>query len=131
MVVFLAWYSAVQKPGVERAGLFNGVIPVAALAAVSAVGTGTVSGLHAAGAAAVAAGILAGLTGPAADPQKPGRHRRQQIPRPQRVRRRQDLHEPNPSELPSIDQAQTQQARASDRNVRPQQPRETPEYRAR
>jgi hypothetical protein len=63
-IVFLAWYSAVEKLGVERAGLFNGVIPLAALAAVSAVGTGTVSGLQAAGAAAVAAGILVGLTGP-------------------------------------------------------------------
>lgn len=63
-IVFLAWYSAVDKLGVERAGLFNGVIPVATLAAVSAVGTGTVSGLQAAGAAAVAAGILVGLTGP-------------------------------------------------------------------
>jgi drug/metabolite transporter (DMT)-like permease len=62
-IVFLAWYSAVDKLGVERAGLFNGVIPVATLAAVSAVGTGTVSGLQAAGAAAVAAGILVGLTG--------------------------------------------------------------------
>jgi len=63
-IVFLAWYSAVEKLGVERAGLFNGVIPLAALAAVSAVGTGTVSGLQAAGAAVVAVGILVGLTGP-------------------------------------------------------------------
>lgn len=63
-IVFLAWYGAVEKLGVERAGLFNGVIPLATLAAVTAVGTGTVSGLQAAGAAAVAAGILVGLTGP-------------------------------------------------------------------
>ena len=63
-IVFLAWYSAVEKLGVERVGLFSGVIPVSALAAVSTVGTGTVSGLQAAGAAAVAAGILVGLTGP-------------------------------------------------------------------
>jgi len=41
----------------------NRVIPVAALAAVGAIGTGTVSGLRAAGAAAGAAGILVGLTG--------------------------------------------------------------------
>ena len=61
-IVFLAWHSAMEKLGVERAGLFNGVIPLAALAAVSAVGTGTVSGLQAGGAAAVAAGILVGLT---------------------------------------------------------------------
>jgi drug/metabolite transporter (DMT)-like permease len=63
-IVFLTWYSAVEKLGVERAGLFNGVIPVATLAAVGAIGTGTVSGLQAAGAAAVAGGILVGLTGP-------------------------------------------------------------------
>ena len=63
-IVFLAWYSAVEKLGVERVGLFSGVIPVSALAAVSTVGTGTVSGLQAAGAAAVAAGILVVLTGP-------------------------------------------------------------------
>jgi drug/metabolite transporter (DMT)-like permease len=62
-VVFLAWYSAVQRLGVERAGLFNGVIPVATLAAVGAVGTGTISGLQVAGAASVAGGILVGLTG--------------------------------------------------------------------
>ena len=61
-IVFLAWYNAVDKLGVEPADLFNGVMPVASLAAVSAVGTGTVSGLQAGGAAAVAAGILVGLT---------------------------------------------------------------------
>lgn len=61
-IVFLAWYSAVEKLGVERAGLFSGVIPVATLAAVSAAGTGTVSSLQVGGAAAVAAGILVGLT---------------------------------------------------------------------
>ena len=49
-IVFLAWYNAVDKLGVEPADLFNGVMPVASLAAVSAVGTGTVSGLQAAGA---------------------------------------------------------------------------------
>src|SRR5262249_57974773 len=67
-IVFLAWYSAVEKLGVERAGLFSGVIPVATLAAVSAAGTGTVSGLQVGGAAAVATRILVRLS-----PSRPAR----------------------------------------------------------
>jgi drug/metabolite transporter (DMT)-like permease len=40
-VVFLAWYAAMKRLGVDRTGLFNGLIPIASLAAVALVGTGT------------------------------------------------------------------------------------------
>jgi drug/metabolite transporter (DMT)-like permease len=64
-VVFLAWYAAVERLGVARTGLFNGLIPVASLAAVAVVGTGTVTSTLVLGAVAVLAGLLFGLAGPA------------------------------------------------------------------
>jgi drug/metabolite transporter (DMT)-like permease len=64
-VVFLLWYAAVERLGVARAGLFNGLIPVTSLAAVAVVGTGEVTGTLVLGAVAVLAGLLVGLTGPA------------------------------------------------------------------
>jgi hypothetical protein len=64
-VVFLAWYAAVERLGVARTGLFNGLIPVASLAAVAVVGTGTVTSTLVLGAVAVLAGLLIGLAGPA------------------------------------------------------------------
>jgi drug/metabolite transporter (DMT)-like permease len=60
-VVFLAWYAAVERLGVARTGLFNGLIPVASLAAVAVVGTGTVTSSLVLGAVAVLAGLLFGL----------------------------------------------------------------------
>jgi hypothetical protein len=60
-VVFLAWFAAVQRLGVERAGLFNGLIPVASLVAVAVSGTGTVTGVRLAGALGVLAGLVLGL----------------------------------------------------------------------
>jgi hypothetical protein len=42
-VVFLAWFAAVERLGVERTGLFNGLIPVASLIAVAVSGTETVT----------------------------------------------------------------------------------------
>ena len=45
-VVFLAWYAAMQRLGVDRTGLFNGLIPIASLAAVALTGTGTITPLQ-------------------------------------------------------------------------------------
>jgi drug/metabolite transporter (DMT)-like permease len=64
-VVFLAWYGAVERLGIARTGLFNGLLPVASLAAVSVLGTGTATNTLVLGAVAVLAGLLLGLTGPA------------------------------------------------------------------
>lgn len=61
-VVFVAWYGAIERLGVERTGLFNGLIPIASLGAVALVGTGTVTPIRALGAAAVLLGVLFGLT---------------------------------------------------------------------
>jgi drug/metabolite transporter (DMT)-like permease len=71
-VVFLAWYAALERLGVARTGLFNGLIPVASLAAVAAVGTGAVTRTLVFGAVAVLAGLLFGLTGPADRADRPG-----------------------------------------------------------
>jgi hypothetical protein len=71
-VVFLAWYAAVERLGVARTGLFNGLIPVASQAAVAVVGTGTVTSSLVLGAVAVLAGLLLGLTGPADRADRPG-----------------------------------------------------------
>ena len=71
-VVFLAWYAAVERLGVARTGLFNGLIPVASLAAVAVVGTGTVTSSLVLGAVAVLAGLLFGLTGAADRADRPG-----------------------------------------------------------
>jgi drug/metabolite transporter (DMT)-like permease len=71
-VVFLAWYAALERLGVARTGLFNGLIPVASLAAVAVVGTGAVTSTLVFGAVAVLAGLLLGLTGPADRADRPG-----------------------------------------------------------
>ena len=71
-VVFLAWYAAVERLGVARTGLFNGLIPVASLAAVAVVGTGTVTSTLVLGAVVVLAGLLFGLAGPADRADRPG-----------------------------------------------------------
>jgi len=59
---FVAWYSGVARLGVERAGLFAGLIPVAALLFVALVGTGAITPAKAAGALVVGSGILLGLS---------------------------------------------------------------------
>jgi drug/metabolite transporter (DMT)-like permease len=60
-VVFLAWYAAMNRLGVDRTGLFNGLIPIAALAAVALVGTGTITPLQVLAALTVLAGVILGL----------------------------------------------------------------------
>jgi hypothetical protein len=60
-VVFLAWYAAMQRLGVNRTGLFNGLIPIASLAAVALTGTGTITPLQFPAALSVLAGVILGL----------------------------------------------------------------------
>jgi drug/metabolite transporter (DMT)-like permease len=40
-IAFVAWYSGVERLGVERAGLFAGLIPVSTLFCAAAIGTGS------------------------------------------------------------------------------------------
>src|SRR6516164_4319584 len=63
-VVFLAWYAAMKRLGVDRTGLFNGLIPIASLAAVALTGTGTIAPVQCLAALTVLAGVILGL-GPA------------------------------------------------------------------
>ena len=60
-VVFLTWYGAMKRLGVDRTGLFNGLIPIASLAAVALVGTGTITRLQFLAALTVLAGVILGL----------------------------------------------------------------------
>jgi drug/metabolite transporter (DMT)-like permease len=60
-VVVLAWYAAMKRLGVDRTGLFNGLIPITALAAVALTGTGTITPLQFLAALTVLAGVLLGL----------------------------------------------------------------------
>ena len=60
-VVFLTWYAAMQRLGVDRTGLFNGLIPITALAAVALTGTGTITPLQCLAALTVLAGVILGL----------------------------------------------------------------------
>jgi hypothetical protein len=81
-VVFLAWYGAVERLGVERTGLFNGLIPVGSLVAVPLVGVGTITGAQVVGAVGVLAGITLGLTDKTAVRTQPtSEHRRRQVSR--------------------------------------------------
>jgi drug/metabolite transporter (DMT)-like permease len=60
-VVFLTWYAAMKRLGVDRTGLFNGLIPIASLAAVALTGTGTITPLQLLAALTVLAGVILGL----------------------------------------------------------------------
>jgi drug/metabolite transporter (DMT)-like permease len=60
-VVFLAWYAAMERLGVDRTGLFNGLIPIASLAAIALTGTGTITPLQVLAALTVLAGVILGL----------------------------------------------------------------------
>ena len=61
-LVFIAWYGAMERLGVDRTGLFNGLIPVTSLAAVALTGTGTITPLALLGALSVLAGVILGLS---------------------------------------------------------------------
>ena len=58
---FVAWYGSMARLGVERAGLFSGVLPVTALFTGALLGHAAVTPERVAGIAVVAAGITAGL----------------------------------------------------------------------
>jgi drug/metabolite transporter (DMT)-like permease len=58
---FVCWYGAIARLGVERAGLFSGVLPVTALFTAALLGHAEVTPQRIAGIAVVAAGITAGL----------------------------------------------------------------------
>jgi drug/metabolite transporter (DMT)-like permease len=58
---FVAWYSAVRLLGVERAGLFSGVLPVSALACSAALGAATFTAGRLAAVGVVAVGITLGV----------------------------------------------------------------------
>ena len=62
-VGFVAWYTAVGRLGSERAGLLAGLMPVAALGAGLALGTGGATAATVAGAVLVGAGVASGLAG--------------------------------------------------------------------
>jgi drug/metabolite transporter (DMT)-like permease len=70
---FLCWYSAVGLLGVERAGLFSGVLPVSALACSALLGAAAIGPARLAAVAVVVAGITLGMRaqrapGPACQP---------------------------------------------------------------
>ena len=73
---FVAWYGAIARLGVERAGLFSGVLPVTALFTGALLGHAEVTPQRIAGIAVVAAGITAGLLAA----QRPARPRRGEAP---------------------------------------------------
>jgi drug/metabolite transporter (DMT)-like permease len=79
-VVFIAWFGAMARLGVDRTGLFNGLIPVTSLAAVVLTGTGTITPLRSLGALAVLTGVILGLgrtpQSPAGASRQTGRSRR-------------------------------------------------------
>jgi drug/metabolite transporter (DMT)-like permease len=70
-IVFIAWYGALGRLGLDRTGLFNGLIPVTSLAAVALTGTGTITPLRFLGALAVLAGVILGLSRPREVPAGP------------------------------------------------------------
>lgn len=70
---FVCWYTAVGVLGVERAGLFSGVLPVSALACSAALGVAEVTPGRLAAVAVVAFGITVGMrAGPRAAPAPAG-----------------------------------------------------------
>jgi drug/metabolite transporter (DMT)-like permease len=71
-VVFIAWFAAMKRLGVDRTGLFNGLIPVASLAAVALVGAGTITQLQFLAALTVLVGVIVGLGGARPSHQSPG-----------------------------------------------------------
>lgn len=58
---FLAWYAGIARLGVERAGLFAGLVPVAALVSGAVLGQALLSPLRVAGVALVGLGVTYGL----------------------------------------------------------------------
>ncbi|MCG8917734.1 DMT family transporter [Actinokineospora sp. PR83] len=59
---YVLWFTAVGDIGPERAGLFTGLVPIAAVAATALLGTGSPTWAHVLGSAVVLTGLLVGLT---------------------------------------------------------------------
>jgi drug/metabolite transporter (DMT)-like permease len=68
---FLLWYSAIGLLGVERAGLFAGVLPIAALACSALIGAAEITPGRLAAVAVVAAGVTAGMRVGRSEPAPP------------------------------------------------------------
>jgi drug/metabolite transporter (DMT)-like permease len=60
---FVAWYAAIARLGVDRAGLFAGLVPVAALAAAAVLGASPPTPARVLGAILVGAGVVVGTSG--------------------------------------------------------------------
>lgn len=58
---FLLWYTALGLLGVERAGLFSGVLPISALVCSAAIGAAEITPGRLVGVAVVAAGVTLGM----------------------------------------------------------------------
>jgi drug/metabolite transporter (DMT)-like permease len=65
---FVAWYSAIDRVGAARAGLFAGLVPIAALATSAAIGLTLITPLRLAGALVVCGGVILGVSQPAREP---------------------------------------------------------------
>jgi drug/metabolite transporter (DMT)-like permease len=61
-LAFVLWYSGVGRLGVERAGLFAGIVPVSALLSAAAIGESPLTPVRLLGATLVAAGVSLGMT---------------------------------------------------------------------
>lgn len=64
VVAFLLWYSALGRLGPERAGLFSGLVPIAAALSALVLGTGTVRTEQVAGSVLVGIGVALGMFAP-------------------------------------------------------------------
>ena len=60
---FVLWYAAIGLLGVERAGLFSGVLPISALACAAAIGAGEITAAKVAAMGVVLLGIMLGMRG--------------------------------------------------------------------
>ena len=58
---FTLWYASIERLGVDRAGLFAGVMPVSALSTAAAIGASELTWVRLLGAVAVGAGVMAGM----------------------------------------------------------------------
>jgi drug/metabolite transporter (DMT)-like permease len=70
-IAFVAWYSGVQRLGVERAGLFAGLIPVSTMFCAAAIGTGSLGLVEALGVLVVGAGVSLGVSAPPQPEEEP------------------------------------------------------------
>jgi drug/metabolite transporter (DMT)-like permease len=59
---FVAWYSAIDRVGAARAGLFAGLVPIAALATSAAIGLTVITPLRLTGALVVCGGVILGVS---------------------------------------------------------------------